>query len=318
MVMCEHSERLIIIDPSLKDVHGQRYVLTCAIAERAVENGYNVIVFANKSFGSHHGIAGENVRPVFSLSTYDSFRLFEKKQVNQSLKNIIRMYIPVKFIRLLKWIESRLKVVLSLVDMQVAFVPDRNASIEDELRAALLKESVLSHDHVIVHTADAITYRAVLQFFLKAYPLGQSPCFHLCTPYDSHSMPFSVKGLSVKRVISYLYLMGVLNRDVFLYAESELLASSLSVAWRAKVIDLGGLVSRTDDGASSEPCIESDFAIYADRLLSEVYLSNKAHLPEKDVVIEDGVFTESGYNEKMSGAVVSKDGHPLFVKQILL
>jgi glycosyltransferase involved in cell wall biosynthesis len=51
-------------------------------------------------------------------------------------------------------------------------------------------------------------------------------------------MPHQANGLAIDRVIGYLDKMGFINRKVFLYAENELLAKSLTSVWG---VDVGTL-----------------------------------------------------------------------------
>lgn len=343
MALAEKLGRLIILDPSLEGAHCQRYVMSSCIAKRAKESGYEVIVFANSSFDTSQNIAGAKVRPVFSLTTHDYFKSIEeggKATLSQSLKNVVRTYFPALFVRFLKRLRNKLEISLSRAGIPFTLIPDLSSSgIDVELRTAMLKDGVVSHDHIIVHTSDAIMYRTILKLLLKVYPLGKFPCFHMCTPYGAHDMPFAAKGLSIDRVISYLQMMGFLNRYIFLYAGGEKLVHSLSRDWGVNVTDLGILPDLADDNILPEHFLKSGYLTFADRLLVKVSEINKMSALEEGVkrslssagnvrnahdrgreeahVNHDDVRIKSGYNGGLCEAVLSDDNHPLFVKQII-
>jgi hypothetical protein len=342
MALTERSGRLIILDPSLTSAHGQRYTITSCIAERAIQNGYEVVVFANRSVGSNLEVVGAKVRPVFGMTTYDYFKSIEKGgklSLSQSFKDVVRTYFPAQSVRLLKRLRNKLEIILSRAGAPISLIPDLGRSgIDDELRGAMLKDSVVSRDHIIVHTSDAVMYRTILNLLLKLYPLGAFPCIHMCTPYEERDMPFQSKGMSVDRVINYLEFMGFLKRYIFLYAEGEKLAQSLSRDWGVEVTGLGILQGQMDDNLLSESYIESHCIAFADKLLAEVgEVAKKSVLEEgglstlssvkggqnadngmrESVHLNNGdVLAKSGYNDELCEAVVSNDGHPLFVKQI--
>ena len=257
--------RLIIVDPSLKDTRGHHYTLTSVIADSAISSGFDVIVFSNRSVDNLFAIAGATIKPVFSMSTYDHFKLIRKKS-KMSLKDKLRYaafsHIPEPIKIFLKRIRSKFKISLAKVGVPIT----RNTGvmsgdIVNELLGALLEENVTSDDHVLVHTADAIIYRSILQLIQKKYPLGEHPCYHLCTPYDMRIMPHAAEGLPVERVINYLCLMGVINHKVFLYAENELLADSLTRDWRVNVSTLDIPMRKIQLGASEKYHDESVFRV---------------------------------------------------------
>lgn len=324
MIHAESSGRLIIVDPSLIGNHDQHYVKTSCIAERAKESGAEVVVFANRSYGSGELVDGVKVIPVFNMTAHDYFKSIGKggrASLGQSLKDVIRTYFPEQLVHSLKRLRNKLEIILSRAGISVTLIPDLGSSgVEVELRAAMLEAGVSSSDYLMVHTSDAITYRMILRLLLSVYPLGPYPCIHICTPYEEHEMPFMGNGMSVSRVVNYLKLLGFLNRNVFLYAEKGEVARSLSRSWGVGVTDLGLLPEQSDAAISSDSLFVSGHITFADRLLTEVEGVSKtsarqerdgAHVRHSDVRIK------SGYNEGLCEAEVSDDGHPLFVKQIV-
>ncbi|HFC93584.1 MAG TPA: glycosyltransferase family 1 protein [Leucothrix mucor] len=232
--------RLIIVDPSLKDSRGHHYALTQAVASSAVNSSVDVLVYANRSADAEINIAGARIRRVFSRSTYEYFTLIRKTD-RMSLKDRLRYaafaYIPAPLKKLLKRIRSKLVMTLNRVGLSIARenTCKWSGDLVNELLDALVDEKVSGGDRVLIHTADAVMYRAILQIIQKKFPLGEHPYYHLCTPYDEKIMPHTEKGISVQRVIKYFNLLNLINRKVFLYAENELLAQSLSRVWGVRV-----------------------------------------------------------------------------------
>lgn len=234
--------RLIIVDPSLKDTRGHHYSLTCNVTASAASSGYDVVVLSNKSVDECFSIPSADVIPVFSVSTYDCFKKVEKDAVI-SLRQRIRRGILNRLPESLRLVLRSLKelFVEPPNHVQSEAVPNnaaKNIDIVPELMQSLKKLNVSGNDHVFVHTSDAIIYRSILKIVQKSAELGASVNFHLCTPYDMNIMPHSSRGLSVDRVIRYLNLMGAIGRNVFLYAENDLLADRLSFEWGVEVQSL--------------------------------------------------------------------------------
>ena len=234
--------RLIIVDPSLKDTRGHHYSLTCSVTASAAGSGYDVIVLSNISVDESFSIPSADVIPVFSKTTYDYFKKIEKDEkisLRQRIRRAILNRLPESIRQVLRNLKERFVEPPNQVPDEATSNNGANSSnIVSELMHSLKKLNVTGNDHVLVHTSDAIIYRSILKIVQKSSSLGASVNFHLCTPYDMKIMPHSSKGLGVGRVIRYLDLMGAIGRNVFLYAENDLLADSLSSEWGVEVQSL--------------------------------------------------------------------------------
>lgn len=231
--------RLIIVDPSLKDTRGHHYSLTCNVTASAVDSGYDVVVLSNMSVDESFSIPMAAIVPVFGMSTYDYYKKIEK-DAKLSLRQRIRRAILNRLPESIRRVLRNLKELFVEPPNQVQSEATSNngtksSDIDSELMHSLKTLNVSGNDHVLVHTSDAIIYRSILKIVQKSSELGASVNFHLCTPYDMNIMPHSSKGLSVGRVIRYLDLMGAIGRNVFLYAENDLLADNLSSEWDVEV-----------------------------------------------------------------------------------
>lgn len=242
-VNSKQTSRIIIVDPSLKDNRGHHSSLTRVIVSAAVTSGYEVTVFCNRNVASGVVFDGAVIKPVFSLTMYDYFQVASHENdisFKERLRQAVISRLPEVLIEPLKRIRNGVKKNLRslLKHSNTQQVPHEQSAIKvnlpNELMAAMLEEKVAVQDIVLVHTSDAIMYRSILQLIQQFYP-GGHPSYHLCTPYDDAIMPHTEKGLSVKRVVSFLNLLGALNRYVFLYAENELLAQKLSADWKQVV-----------------------------------------------------------------------------------
>ncbi|MDB4576064.1 glycosyltransferase [bacterium] len=256
--------RLIIVDPSLRDTRGHHFALTRVIVDSAVISGFQVVVFSNKSAGSLE-IPGARVRPVFSKATYDYFIPAGNKKrvpVKERVHQFISLRCPESLKVVLRRGRDRLKKVRGRLGVPInSGRPSEDGGLLIELRDALIEEKVTGVGHVLVHTADGIIYRTILQLMQNKYPLGDFPHFHLCTPYDMRIMPHSANGMPVNRVIGYLNQMGFLNRKIFLYAENELLADSLTNAWGVEVNTLDIPMKRIELAARAKQSNNNVFRV---------------------------------------------------------
>lgn len=112
---------------------------------------------------------------------------------------------------------------------------------EEELLQVISEHAANKKDIVFFHTADASTYRGVLNIFCNLTLMNKwkdLPRFHLCTPYDEQVMPYNDYGQRVRHAVRYMKLLGLLDKFVFLYAENELLAAHLANEWKVTVRSL--------------------------------------------------------------------------------
>lgn len=228
--------RLAIIDPSLKDEKGHHYALTKAISDGALKNDLEVLIFANKNISLLPELKKVEIFPVFSSTTYDPF-------IKPSVKRRSQLYAKVGGLlhpAILSRFKSYKKMLMSLLrgDIFSATVGSRAAlPLHEELLLAIKEHELNSFDHILIHTADGEIYRELLQLSVKSN-FDNLPYFHVNTPYDDNVMPHYNKGLTPKRVINYLKLMGKIESRVFLYAENNLLSDYLGSIWGTKVCPL--------------------------------------------------------------------------------
>jgi glycosyltransferase involved in cell wall biosynthesis len=265
MVVEETKGRLIIVDPSLKDTRGHHYALTRVIVNSAIGSGFQVLVLSNKSTDGALQIAGARVRPVFSKATYDYFTPGNKNR-KVSLKQKLHQFVSLRSPESLKVILRRQRERFKKVRIRLGGSTGAKnlvavGNLHDELLNVLVEEKVSDVGHVLVHTTDGMMYRAILQLLQTKYPLGGYPSFHLCTPYDMRVMPHLANGLPIDRVIGYLDKMDFINRKVFLYAENELLAKSLTSAWGVDVSTLDIPMKKIALQAGAGPAVDGVFRV---------------------------------------------------------
>lgn len=231
--------RLIIVDPSLQDTRGHHYSLTRVIVDSVLNSGFQVVVFSSLFADEKLQFPGARIRPVFSKTTYDYFKPAQntkKTSLKEKLHLVVSLRLPESIKVILRKIRNKLKILRAKFGVPVkSGTASTGGVLQDELMEALIAEQVTGVGHILVHTADGMMYRAILQLLLKKYPLGEHPSYHLCTPYDIRIMPHASQGMPVDNVIKYMQLMGFINQNVFLYAENELLADSLSHSWHVEV-----------------------------------------------------------------------------------
>lgn len=221
--------RFILVDPSLRDIRGHHYELAANIAHGAIAEGYDVLWLVHREFPVSACPDNVIVHAVFSKTMYDDFVV--------SVKNDSRshgMFSSVR--RKLQWWRGVFRHKANLMKFRI-FGPGSSGdlsqaknhgkrTIDDELMSIMSQESISSQDHIIIHTADGRTYSAILDLLLKN-GIDSLPYVHLCTPYDSSTMPHQNNVRPVRRVIDYINDLGAIDRKVFLYGENDLLAVEL-------------------------------------------------------------------------------------------
>lgn len=264
--MSVSSQRLIILDPSLKDLRGHHYSLTKAITLGAENNNIDVIWYVNKEFQNSIDSDDVKVRRIFKSSMYDLF--IKQSSIGNKPLSVDRTTID----RIPKYARKILKKIFTKFK---AFIPNKYRDVlgvgesekegvsgfVGELVQAFEQDDISDRDVVLVHTADGMIYRSMLDMVVNYSNFSKFPSFHLCTPYDSQIMPHNNRGMRVKDVVRYVDLLGVLNNKIFLYAENELLSEHLSEEWGVEVETL----------EIPPPLLESTVAVN-DSTLDVVYL----------------------------------------------
>ncbi len=229
------SGTLYLADPSLRDRRGHHYQLALAISAGARQAGRRVVWLAHQNADPELAASGVEVRPVFRLSMYDAFKPAAAPPPSTLARvraRILASSHPMA--RGLVAVYRRLGLSRDPEkEEQSRRQPDESpdALFAEDLQRAL-PDAAGSGDVVVLPTADAITYRAVLRLVTREPEfVARAPALHLVTPYDVDIMPHARGGVSVDRVIFYLSRLGVLGRRVFLHAENALLADALSQRW---------------------------------------------------------------------------------------
>jgi hypothetical protein len=190
--------RLIIADPSLKDIRGHHFTLSRDVTKSAVRAGFDVIWYCSSEFkhAPDLDICGATVHPIFGASMYDRY----KQQGNQS-------------------------------DVSL------EQSMLDAISDGFKKDKITSKDRVLFHTADGATYLAISKYMTTA-SAQSCPIFHICTPYDPVGvMPNRNDADEVCQAIARLKKK-LIGKKAFFYGENPFLAKHLASIWDIPVHSL--------------------------------------------------------------------------------
>jgi hypothetical protein len=318
--------RFIFVDPNLKSIDNDSAHLSRAIVNDAVKRGYRAIVFSNHVSEEISDLMDARIEPVFTMTTLEYYKLHN---INKSIPLIKKLRIAVSlrlqesFKITLRKLRQKLINILDTLGNTVHGAGETKRDMHNELLSAMLKYEVNKADHVFIYPADAVMYRLILQLLQHRYPLGEYPCFHICTPYGSDNMPGAKCGMHVGHVINYLRLMGLLNQYVFLYAENELLADSLTSEW---AVDVRPLRSHELTSININQLLDSENRIkhahapendnQTQESLHNANLEDQFRRSEIDMADHDDTCHENKYNEGFSNTATSNSRNLLFIKQI--
>lgn len=222
------SRRLVLVDPSLRDIRGHHYELTRNVTRGALASGLVVVWLVHKEFPATEIPDNVLVHRVFSETMYDKF-VVRKERSKGAASGTSRI------VRKIGWWVSLFREKMRLYGISL-FGPSSatgdkhrckdNESFSDALGRVLCQEEISCNDHLLIHTADATTYWGILDLVLKRGAMCL-PYIHLCTPYDASTMPHQQKIRPVRKIVGYLADLGLLDTRIFLYAENDLLARVL-------------------------------------------------------------------------------------------
>lgn len=314
------STRIILVMPDLQGFERDLAGLTdsLAVTAGAPDNRPGrPIIYGHAGLQSKCDWRGLAVKEVFSRPLKSSINTetgpTETSILKRVAKGVVRI-MPASAKSLLKRIRN--KVVLRRMKRGTTdreyFGKDRNQGYGTELKSAMLADDLTSEDDVVIYAAHQKMYELFLRMVLTPYANGGYPRFHLCALRHIENSPAD-GGLGPGRVLSYLSKMGMINRSVFLYAESLELAESLSRDWDSDfgVLDMSSFESvRASIRTSGALAGGENPGAWQER---NTTCSDTTQYGPQAAGAEQG---ETRYNTPLNGALLSKDGHPLFVKPI--
>jgi hypothetical protein len=318
--------RFIFVDPNLTYATGDFASLIKSIVSELKNSGYDVIIFSNQSSDKISDMMSTRVVSVFSMTSLEYHKLQNHKKNLPLIKRLriaASLRLPESFKITLRKTRQKLINILDASGNAIPLTGELNRDMHSELLSAMLKYGVTKTDHVFIYPADAVIYRQILQLLQQRYPLGEYPCFHICTPYNADAIPCNDNGIPVRKVISYLRIMGLLNQYIFLYAENELLADSLTRDW---AVDVRFLVSHELSSINIDQLFDCKNRIkHPPTLENEDEVQESFHNPDLE---ESGLSEEAGlagqgdtchenkYNEVFNITTTSKSRNLLFIKQL--
>ncbi|WP_370336429.1 hypothetical protein [Parvularcula marina] len=220
------SPLFLIADPSLTDLRGHHYNLTRAVAASAEAAGFRTSWLVSADLSEDLGAQHPEAIPTFGRSMYDAYKGTKAPVARRGLLG--------RFMR-------------NSGPKTAPPAPDLARSMAEGLREGLKKSGAGPDDHLLFHTADGATYRAVAA--LIAEDGAESlPQIHICTPYDPVGvMPNRGSAAEVAAPIHDWEEAGLIGSRIHLYAENEILARHLTELWEVEVAPLPLPVLEQDD-----------------------------------------------------------------------
>jgi glycosyltransferase involved in cell wall biosynthesis len=253
--------RIYIFDPSLVNRRGHHYTLTTLVTKGAKSYANKVIWLVNKHFSPN--IQDNKNASVYRFFTYNFYQLppkIEKTKEDLSLKNrtktryfqrYLRFFFQItsKLLRVFNnrviskndflkngFIENKLNSMIDRVNNKISWISNaRVQSFDDmkhtpyqifyeELKNFLQIHTLTNEDIIVIHTAEGVIYRGIFQLFLD-FNSDKLPNFHISTPYNFEYMPFANSGdYSLTRIMNYMKSLDLIDKKVYLYAETQPLA----------------------------------------------------------------------------------------------
>ena len=242
--------KIFIADPALKTHQGHHYNVTLAFALSIKKQGFDVTILANQSLNMGSVILGVPIKSVFSTDTYSKHKVNIEKsrrplKINMSSNSAPDITSKVENFILLnqkilrriapEWFLKKIKKLLK--NHLFKEIPFENFS-KDTLAAIFHKYKVTKDDFVFFHTADAETYKDVVNLFVKDVSVGSwgnLPRILLSSPYDEKIMPHNNQSNSANISVLHLKKLQLVNYKVFLFAENEILSEHMSDYFTCKV-----------------------------------------------------------------------------------
>ena len=218
---------IAIADPSLRDSRGHHFELSKLLTPSLAPDNIKQVWFVNSEFTDDY----DDIRiyPVFTYTMYDRYaNVNSGARIYLLFKRTLKLFVN-KF-RLIG-LANRLRNHSTRKRVLSSTSPEKLAS---ELKYGIEKAGLSASDHVLFHTADAPLYWAILILFMQSNP-DILPAVHLSTPYIPDFMPNKDITFPIIFSIALLQSAGLLNKKVFLYAETEILAEHLCSLWDTTV-----------------------------------------------------------------------------------
>lgn len=222
------SPKIVLVDPSLRDIRGHHYELAANVTHGAHTAGYEVVWLVHKDFPRDVHPENVAVHGVFDTTMYDRFVVPNQSSArpDSKLAEVAR-----KFAWRIHSARERIRLLAMKLPRRLWSISSPGSvrvidSMSDILWATLNSAGISDRDHLLIHTADGSTYSDVLDLVLKR-GTDMLPYIHVCTPYDMSTMPHQHQLRPVRKIIEYLSDLGVVGYKLFLYGENDLLAESL-------------------------------------------------------------------------------------------
>jgi len=207
-------KRLFIVDPSLKDMRGHHYALTCAATQSAQQLGFDVCWLCSAAYDGALSLNNVSIEPAFGETMYAQYMSPPPGKSGSG------------------WISRLMQ---KLFPAKQTPPPKRENAFLNDLRAALARQHANSEDRIFIHTADGVIFRALAPFLLDEN-VASAPTVHVATPYNPTGiMPNKGAPEEIDSAITALKEAGLIGSRLFLYGENETLANHLSTHWRVPV-----------------------------------------------------------------------------------
>ena len=218
---------IAIADPSLRDSRGHHFELSKHLTPAHTPDNIRLVWFTNREFTDTYNKI--HIHPVFTYTMYDRYANINSNAGLFSLsKNILRSLI---YKCRLNGLANRIR---GHSAKKRAFSLTSPETLAAELKHGIECAGLRASDHVLFHTTDAPMYWAILILFTHTNA-DALPFIHLVTPYIPDFMPNKDSTFPIIFSIALLQSAGILNKKVFLYAETEFLANHLSFLWGTAV-----------------------------------------------------------------------------------
>ncbi len=243
--------KLFIADPALSSFQGHHFSLTRTFSEAASKHDLHIIWLVSKRLphGDYNLSGNVTIDRVFSEGTYDAYEQAKKSAtlIQPPPKSRLYQKVQALYMRMPAPLRIMAKTVLRRITpfdrlfsatAQSHALQSPTKRQHEELMHALKKYPYSPEDSIFFHTSDAQTYFTIVELFVKSLPPEQwhtLPSLHLSTPYDEGIMPHNKTTITAATSIRYLRSLNLIDRQVFLYAENDLLAEHHSQQWSAPV-----------------------------------------------------------------------------------
>jgi glycosyltransferase involved in cell wall biosynthesis len=182
--------RFWIIDPAMLSTIGHHYDASIGLARAAASMGLTSAVFTHQTFSLAELKAPVNCIPYFRFNPYDPETYFRNPKIESSSEGVSAF-------------------VLEMLELFANYRASKD-------------------DIVFIHSTTTGILEGVLEILLQI-GFHNTPRLHLLLRYDERYTPFPSR-LHFVEVLQSFHRFGVLNREVFLYAETEALQQFYSDA----------------------------------------------------------------------------------------